>query len=298
MTWTTIEVAPGITRIESTLGPRPFSQYLLHAERVMLVDTGTRETPGDVILPALAGIKADYVLASHADVDHFGGNAAIREAMPKAILCAHATDTPWIEDTALIMRERYGWYDAYGVGYDPETAAWLENAMGPPVQIDLQLQGGEVFRLGPLLRVEILPLPGHSPGHVGVWEPRSRTAIVMDAVLAGGLLDTEGRVIHPPPIVDIACYENTVRLLQALDPSQLLTGHYEVIEGDEVGRFLDESLSFVARAREFVAASPEIPLAELLAGADAELGPFTSMANELAATLRGVLLEQGRTPFA
>lgn len=298
MTWTTMEVAPGITRIESILGPRPFSQYLLHDERVMLIDSGTKETPGDVILPALAGTRADYVLASHADVDHFGGNAAIREAMPNVILCAHATDTPWIEDAALIMRERYGWYDAYGVGYDPETAAWLENAMGPSVPIDVQLQGGEVFRLGPLLHVEILPLPGHSPGHVGVWEPRSRTAVVMDAVLAGGLLDTEGRVIHPPPIVDIAGYESSVRLLQALDPARLLTGHYAVIEGDEVGRFLDESLSFVERARAFVAASPDVPLAELLAGADAELGPFTSMANELAATLRGVLLEQGRTPFA
>ena len=46
MTWKTLEVAPGITRIESILGPRPFSQYLLHDERSMLVDTGVKETPG------------------------------------------------------------------------------------------------------------------------------------------------------------------------------------------------------------------------------------------------------------
>ena len=86
--------------------------------------------------------------------------------------------------------------------------------------------------------------------------------------------------------------------MQELDPAQLLTGHYDVIRGDDVGRFLDESLAFVARAREFVSSSPDMPLAELLAGADAELGPFTSMSNELAATLRSVLLEQGRTPLA
>ena len=89
-----------------------------------------------------------------------------------------------------------------------------------------------------------------------------------------------------------------MRLLQELDPAQLLTGHYDVIRGDDVGRFLDESLAFVARAREFVSSSPDMPLAELLAGADVELGPFTSMPNELAATLRSVLLEQGRTPLA
>ena len=37
---TTQEVAPGIYRIESILGPRPFAQYLLRDERSLLVDTG------------------------------------------------------------------------------------------------------------------------------------------------------------------------------------------------------------------------------------------------------------------
>ena len=298
MSWKTLEVAPGITRIESILGPRPFSQYLLQDERSMLVDTGVKETPADVILPALDGSEVDYVLVSHADVDHFGGSSAIHEAMPGAIFLAHALDTPWIEDADLIMRERYGWYDAFGIGYDPDTAAWLANAMGPPHPIDVQLHGGEVLRLGSRLSVEILWLPGHSYGHVGIWEPLSRTAIIMDAVLGGGLLDTEGHVIHPPPIVDVVGYERSVRLLQELDPAQLLTGHYDVIRGDDVGAFLEESLAFVARAREFVSSSSDMPLAELLAGADVELGPFTSMPNELAATLRSVLLDQGRTPLA
>lgn len=298
MSWTSLEVAPGITRIESILGPRPFSQYLLRGERSMLVDTGVKETPAEVILPALDGTRVDVVLVSHADVDHFGGNAAIHAAMPDALFCASALDTPWIEDAGLIMRERYGWYDAYGVGYDPETAAWLEGAMGPSLPIDVQLQGGEVFRLGENLSVEVLALPGHSPGHIGLWEPRSRTAIVMDAVLAGGLLDTQGQVIHPPPVVDAAGYERSARLLRELDPVLLLTGHYDVIRGDDVGRFLDESLAFVARARDLVGNTADIPLAEMLELADAELGPFTSMPNELAATLRSILLEQGRTPQA
>ena len=295
MTWKSLEVAPGITRIESILGPRPFSQYLLHDERSMLVDTGVKETPADVILPALDGARGRLRARAATPTSTTSAvTAAIHEAMPGRSFCAHCLDTPWIEDAELIMRERYGWYDAFGVGYDPDTAAWLANAMGPSHPIDVQLQGGEVFRLGPQLSVEILSLPGHSHGHVGVWEPRSRTAIIMDAVLARGLLDTEGRVIHPPPIVDVAGYERSVRLLQELDPARLLTGHYDVIQGDDVGRFLDESLAFVARAREFVSSSPDVPLAELLAGADAELGPFTSMPNELAATLRSVLLDAGQ----
>ena len=111
-----MEVAPGIHRIESILGPRPFSQYLLLGDRSLLVDTGVKETPGEVILPFLEQVGLDpagldLVLISHADVDHFGGNAAVRAAAPRALVCAHTADTPWIESRELIMRERYGWYE-------------------------------------------------------------------------------------------------------------------------------------------------------------------------------------------
>jgi glyoxylase-like metal-dependent hydrolase (beta-lactamase superfamily II) len=296
--WTAKEVAPGIHRIESVLGPRPFCQYLLRDARALLVDTGVSATPEGVILPALDGLAPDFVLISHADVDHFGGNSAIREAAPDAVFCAHVADIPWIEDRERILRERYGWYEAYGIGYPPETFAWLRDALGPDVSMDIQLQGGEVFRLGHGLSVEILHLPGHTLGHIGLWEPRSRTAIVQDAVMALGLLDTDGNVIHPPPIVDVAGYRRSARRLQELAPERLLTAHYDVIEGDRVERFLEESVEFVERAGHAVAAllagEPEIGLSDLLARANAELGPFTSMPNELAATLRSVLEEMGR----
>ena len=189
---------------------------------------------------------------------------------------------PWIEDSELILRERYGWYEAYGIGYtggDVRVAARRDGA-GRPDRPPAPRRRGPPAR--PAARGRILPLPGHSPGHVGIWEPASRTAIVMDAVMANGLLDTEGTVIHPPPIVDTAGYEGSVRLLQSLAPERLLTAHYDVIEGAEVGRFLADSLAFVERARRAVAAGGDRPLRELLARANAELGPFTSMPNELA----------------
>jgi glyoxylase-like metal-dependent hydrolase (beta-lactamase superfamily II) len=297
-----VEVAPGIHRIESILGPRPFSQYLLWDERSLLVDTGTKETPEAVILPFLDEVgfapdELDLVLVSHADVDHFGGNAAMRAAARRATICAHAADAPWVEDSALIMRERYGWYERYGVGYPEDTFAWLRDAMGQDTPVDLRLVGGEQIRLGARLTVDVLHLPGHSAGHLGLWEPDSRTAIVMDAVLGNGLLDTDGRVIHPPPLPHVAGYERSVRLLQELRPERLLTAHYDVMEGEAVRRFLDDSLDFVQRARrvveEALADDHQVTLAALLEWADPQLGPFTSMPNELAATLRGIVEERG-----
>ncbi len=296
------EVAPGIFRIESVLGPRPFAQYLLRDERTLLVDTGIASTPGEVILPALRELgldpaELDFIVISHADVDHFGGNAAMREAALRALLCAHADDAPWIGDRERILRERYGWYAAHGpdADYDDETKGWLRNALGPDVPVDLQLAGGEWFRLGPNLIVEVLHLPGHSRGHIGLWDPSSRTAIVTDAVLGAGLLNNEGGVIHPPPYMLVAEYEATVRRLQDLAPRRLLTAHYAVMEGDEVDRFLDESLAFVARARaaigEIFQETNEATLAGLLAALNPRLGPFSSMTNELCAPIMGHLRE-------
>ncbi len=184
-------VAPGIERIESILGPRPFAQYLLHDERALLVDTGTAATPHDVILPFLAahGLppeRLDWVCVTHADVDHCGGNLAMRAAAPRAIFCAHHADAPWIEDHDCIFRERYGWYAAEDVDYDAATYAWLHAALPATMPLDLRLTGGERFRLGRRLTVDVLHLPGHSPGHIGLWEASSRTAIIMDAANADG----------------------------------------------------------------------------------------------------------------
>jgi glyoxylase-like metal-dependent hydrolase (beta-lactamase superfamily II) len=312
-----MEIVPGIHRIESVLGPRPFSQYLLWGERSLLVDTGIVSTPAEVILPFFARVgfnpvDLDYVLISHADVDHFGGNAAIREAAPGAIFCAHEQDAGWIEDRERILRERYGWYAAHGADadYDAATKAWLRDAMGEAVPVNLRLQGGEVFELGPGLAVEVLHLPGHSQGHVGLWEPVSRTAIVIDAVLGNGLYDLEGKVIHPPPYVHAAAYEETIVRLQALRPRLLLTAHYAPMEGEEVERFLAGSAAFVNRARAAVAErvehEGEVTLAGLLAELDPVLGPFTSMPNELGGPIwshlreltgRGVVIEvEGADP--
>ncbi|MGI9659143.1 MAG: MBL fold metallo-hydrolase [Gaiellaceae bacterium] len=295
-----MEIVPGIHRIESILGPRPFSQYLLRDERTLLFDTGVAETPADVILPFLGEsgldpMSLDFIVISHADVDHFGGNAAMRSAAPKALLCAHVLDTPWIEDRARILRERYGWYTEHGIGYPPDAAQWLRDAMGDDVPVDIGLQGGELIRLGPKLEAQVLHLPGHSAGHLGLWIAASRTAIVMDAVMGRGLLDLEGNVVHPSPYFDIAGYEASAELLLRMEPARLLTAHYDVIEGPTVDVFLRNTLDFVRDARgvvaEIVEADGDVTLARVLELADAKLGPFTSMPNELAGPLRGHLRE-------
>jgi hypothetical protein len=64
-----LEIAPGIHQIESFLGPRPFSHYLLRGERSLLVETGVAGTPEAVIFcgtgprPGMRPIRVDRVAA-------------------------------------------------------------------------------------------------------------------------------------------------------------------------------------------------------------------------------------------
>ena len=192
---TTYEVAPGIYRIESILGPRPFAQYLLRDERSLLVDTGIATTPDEVILPAFQEVgldpaDLDYVLISHADVDHFGGNAAIRAAArgPSSAPTSR-TVTGSVTGSGSCASATAG-YAAHGsnADYDADTkdgcaTRWVRTCRSISI-----LCGGEVFRLGPHLSVEVLHLPGHSAGHIGLWDPATRSAIITDAVVGPRLM--------------------------------------------------------------------------------------------------------------
>src|SRR4051794_7252666 len=107
---TVSEVAPGIHRIESDLGPRFMAQYLLIGdERTVLVDTGLASTPGAGLSDAVARLTdgPDLVVISHADVDHCGGDAAIRVRHPSARFAAHAADRAWIESTGAMLDGNY-----------------------------------------------------------------------------------------------------------------------------------------------------------------------------------------------
>src|SRR4051812_16416490 len=264
-----MEVARGIHRIEGDLGERYVCQYLLAGdERWLLVDTGLRDMPEEVIAPYLATLgrslgDLDDVLISHADVDHCGGNRALRAAAPAArVLCGEA-DRAWVESNAAMLAGNYRWYEAYGFGPSSEDVAFLERELGGDAPVDVGLAGGETLRLGRGRRLEVLALPGHTPGHLGLWDAATGPAIAIDAVLADGVYDRAGNRLIPPRYYDAAAYEATIRRLRALDPELLLTAHYDVMERAAAREFLDRSLEFVREVRAAVRAASTTDLREL-----------------------------------
>ena len=193
-----------------------------------------------------------------------------------------------------MLAGNYRWYEPYGFGPTAEDVAFLEHELGGDAPVDMGLQGGETLRLGPSWRVEVLALPGHTPGHLGLWDPRSGAAIIIDAALSDGVYDRAGNRLIPPRYYTAAGYEATIRRLRALDPALLLTAHYPVMERDAARAFLDRSLAFVQAVRDAVRAGVRAGTTELwplTQAVDAAVGPFPAFTHELAASVRAHLAE-------
>ena len=62
----------------------PLSLYVITGEQTVLIDSGISTTPEEFIFPALdaAGLTPDLLICTHGHVDHFGGNAALRQRYP------------------------------------------------------------------------------------------------------------------------------------------------------------------------------------------------------------------------
>ncbi|MBA2679191.1 MAG: MBL fold metallo-hydrolase [Ktedonobacteraceae bacterium] len=254
-----MEVAPGIHRIETPLENRLNCLYLfVGSQRTLLIDSGLGSTPGKSLLPYLDALglhsrQIHYVITTHADIDHMGGNAAVRTLSPDALFMCHELDRRMIEDLALLIDERYGEFrTAHGIFESTETLAWM-HAHAQGTSIDLALSGNERIHLGSGWLVEVLHTPGHSRGHLSVADPRSGSIVVADAVLGQTLLTQDGRSAFPPIYRYVDSYLETIQRLQNIPitpTTALLTSHFPVLRGQDITEFLHESRNFVNRVEQ------------------------------------------------
>jgi glyoxylase-like metal-dependent hydrolase (beta-lactamase superfamily II) len=274
------------------------AQYILVGRtRTLLVDTGMPYTPTETLAPYLESIglgleSIDDVLISHADNDHVGGNRALRDLHPGARFVCHELDRRWIESNEALVMENYLWHEPYGFP-EPDAAARaaLVATCGGDSPIDEGLRGGETLRLDDGWRVEVLHLPGHTRGHIGVWDSRSRAAIVIDAVLERGIYSNDGELLIPPRIYDLAAYRETIGRIRALEPDLLLTAHYPVMDGSAAREFLGRCLAFTHEVEDAVRqeiAAGTHGLRELTDRVNERFGPYPEFTTELAALVRAV----------
>lgn len=227
--------------------------YLIESEgEALLFDSGNRVPGTDVSMgPTIiekldrSGAELKYLLISHSHYDHTGNAAEIRERYGAEVL-AHPLERPVIEDPLIVARPdnaaRFGTTPeeiladfnlAPGESLGLSDPGVIDRHWNFPVQVDREVTGGDVLEVG-ALRLEVVDLPGHSPGQIGIWNPATRSLYCADIVHFPTPL-------APSPIGSVEQQLATLERCRALRPAFLWEGH-ELSAYDEaaVQRRLDQ----------------------------------------------------------
>jgi glyoxylase-like metal-dependent hydrolase (beta-lactamase superfamily II) len=244
------EILPGIHRIESVYNGRLITCHLLRGERTLLVDSGFPHTATETIIPYLDSIGVSdihWLVTTHASGDHFGGNAAIKHHSPQVQIIAHTLDADAISNHATFIQEHITFFQKQGVPLAEVKLDDLEfiRLHGPEAPIDQTLASNAHLSLSGTWQVDLLRAPGHTPGHLMLYDPLHRALISGDALMGAGVPNLAGGLDMPPHYFDANWYIQTIRTARALEPQHLFATHYAPRHGSGVQQFLDESETFV-----------------------------------------------------
>jgi glyoxylase-like metal-dependent hydrolase (beta-lactamase superfamily II) len=224
-------IADGVWVIRGGL-TRTMNVYLLRdGDGVVVFDAGEKGMAGAVAAAAAerGGIKR--VVLGHGDTDHRGSAPALSAIAPvqchaDAVRYAQSPEWPeyWrMEDLPQPVRGAHRFL--HGHVWD-----------GGPVKIDGTVAEGDV-----VAGFEVVDLPGHAPGLIGLWRERDRLAIVSDCFY---VTDMYGR--HVDPTVPNPAYNQdterartSLRKLAALDPAIAAPGHLGPVTGPDVREKLE-----------------------------------------------------------
>ena len=102
---------------------------------------------------------------------------------------------------------------------------------GGPVHIDGTVEEGDQ-----VAGFEVIDLPGHAPGLIGLWRERDRVALVSDCIYMN---DMHGR--PQPPAVPLDAYNldtgqarRSIAKLAAMNPAIVVPGHLGPLTGPDV----------------------------------------------------------------
>jgi len=204
--------------------------YVRGRERDLLVDTGNGVAP---VRPVLArftrGRDRDVVaVATHAHIDHVGGlhefgrrllHPQEEDAARRISEIAPLWSADWSEEFRTYVADNGLPVPAVLVdalpspGFDPVTFRIA------PVTPTHLVEGGDVIDLGDR-RFQVLHLPGHTPGGIGLWDEAAGALFSGDVVYDGELLDGL-------PESSVEDYVRSMRRLLDLPVAVVYPGHEE-----------------------------------------------------------------------
>jgi len=223
--------------------PRTGAAYLVRGDQTALVDTGTaRSVP--LLTAALRGVRLDWILVTHAHLDHAGGAGALAASHPEATVLAHPRAVPHLAAPARLEEGvRAASPELFPLYGRPEPV--------PPSRVR-ECADGEALDLGQGLTLQAVYTPGHAPHHVCWFERRNAILFAGDAV---GHYDVPVDLpLTVPPRFDLEKGRATLAALRSLRPRTIAFAHFGFADRAETrlveyGRAVEEWLRRVAALR-------------------------------------------------
>lgn len=191
-----VEIASGVFQLRVPLPNNPLGHVLVYylpgPYGDTLIDTGWNDEAARAALEeqiSLAGGRLRdirQVLVTHCHPDHAGLAEYVR-GRAGATLFVHRREGEWaarrrVAPRAVVEQIRL-WLKENGLPPDDHLPAGGEEIREFfPGPADVWLHGGEELPAGQL-RLQVVFTPGHSPGHICLYEPRRRLLFAGDHVL-------------------------------------------------------------------------------------------------------------------
>jgi glyoxylase-like metal-dependent hydrolase (beta-lactamase superfamily II) len=221
------------------------NSYILEGEGLVLVDTGWPSRLKPLMRKARrAGYdlrQVKYIVLTHNHLDH-ACNAAALKKLSGAELLAHSLDVPVIDGSSPPPPGSEICITGKAMRMAPGIVSRVMSYH--PVQVEHHLEGGDELDFLP--GWEVLHLPGHTRGSMGLLNREKRWALAGDALshLFGLLwLPT---LAFSDSLTDIAV---SIEVLRDLDLKALYPGHGPALTGDVKGK-LDRFLQQRSRWRD------------------------------------------------
>ena len=206
--------------IQQWMVPRVGTVYVVKSDKVFLIDSGTSQTT-EKVLKTLEEFKIDpstisAMIITHEHYDHGAGAAGLLEKMPDAKVYAS-------EKTAEILKDPSEFLETTKKHYG--EAAGLVSPYPPVENVEI-IKEGDSFDLGGGVSLEVVALPGHTPGSVGLLEPKTKTFFAGDAVCN---YNEQHEFYMPPSFPELFDYETYIKSLDkmlGIDFEYLCMGHF------------------------------------------------------------------------
>jgi steroid delta-isomerase-like uncharacterized protein len=221
-------VADGVWLVRGGFPTRWMNVYLIkEGDGVVVFDAGISDMTVAIRAAAarLGGIRR--VVLGHADADHRG--AAPGLAAP--VWC-HPAEREAAESADSFRR--YWRLDEL----EP-PGGWVIPRLMPMWDGGAVSIAGTVEEGDEVAGFQVINLPGHAPGLIGLFRERDRLALVSDCFYTLDLrtgLKGSARIPHPSTDVSVEQAADSIRKLAALKPSAAWAGHTEPVTGDVVAQ--------------------------------------------------------------